>query len=197
MKTVKFLLPILALTLWTLTSCGDTNKPKDSEKVADQANEPKTETNTSQEDAESVVNIVSANYFEIAAGEQAKTMGTAAAVKEFADMMVKDHTMMNDETKALAAKKNFTVPSMMGNDYMSKIDDMKKWVKGKEYDMKFADNMVEGHQKVLDELEKRARDTKDPEVKAWAEKGAAAVRMHIDKARALDTQMEEMYKNKK
>jgi len=46
-----------------------------------------------------------AGIAEVVAGEDAQMKGSSAAVKEFAAMMVKDHTAANSKLSAIAAKK--------------------------------------------------------------------------------------------
>ncbi len=195
MKTSKNFFLFLSVVLWMLASCNNApQKPKDSEKMADKANEAKTETNRSEEDAQVLVNAVSSDLFEIAAAEQASTMATNAQVKEFASHMIQEHNAMVGETRSLAARKGFTVPSVMSNDYMDDINDMKSWKRGKEFDTKYMKGQVDQHQKILDDIEKRMASTADSDVKAWAEKAAAAVRKHLQMANSINTQLEVAYK---
>ncbi len=48
---------------------------------------------------------------EVEAGNLARQKSNNAKVKDFAAMMVKDHTAANDTLKSLAASKNITLPS--------------------------------------------------------------------------------------
>ena len=194
MKHISFLCLMLAFAAWTLPSCNTDNKPKDSEKVADKANDAKTETKRSEEDANVLVNVASSDMFEIAAAEMATTMATQASVKEFAQMMRNEHPKMMEETRMLAAKKAYTLPSTMANEYMTDIEGMRKWTKGKEFDTKYMKAQVDQHQKILDDVEKRMAASADMDVKAWAQKASSAVRMHLDKAKMISDQLDKMYK---
>ena len=193
MKHLPFLSLLLALAVWTLPACNN-DKPKDSEKMADKANDAKIETKRSEEDAALLVTAASTDMYEMAAAEVAATMGTQASVKEFANMMKTEHMNMSGETKSLAGMKSFTLPTTMSNDYMSNIEDMKKWTKGKEFDTKYIKSQVDTHQKVLDDIEKRMAATEDTDIKAWTQKASSAVRMHLDKAKMIQTDLEKMYK---
>lgn len=193
MKYIKFFSLLLALATFTMTACTN-DKPKDSEKAADKVNDAKTETNKSEEDAEMLVNAVSSDMYEVGAAEMAATMATQASVKEFASMMMTMHKTMMEETKMLAAKKAYTVPSMMANDYMDDMEDMKKWAKGKEFDTKYINAQIDQHQKMLDGIEKRMAATVDNDVKMWAQKASSGVRMHLDKAKMIDEALDKMYK---
>lgn len=193
MKYIKFFSLLFALAVFTMTACTN-DKPKDSEKVADKMNEAKTETNRSEEDAQLMVSAVSSDYFEVEAAKVAASMGTQSSVKEFATMMQNMHPTMMEETKALAAKKGYTVPAMMGNEYLDEVADMAKWTKGKEFDTKYIKGQIDQHQKMLDDIEKRMAGTVDSDVKAWTQKASSAVRMHLDKANAIKEQLDVTYK---
>lgn len=193
MKHVKFLSLLLAIAVCTLPAC-NTDKPKDSEKMADKANDAKTETNRSEEDAELLVNAVSSDMYEVSSAEVAASMATQASVKEFATMMMTMHRTMMDETKMLASKKAYTVPTTMANDYMTQVEDMKKWTKGKEFDTKYMKGQVDQHQDMLDNIEKRMAATADSDIKAWAQKASSGVRMHLDKAKTISDQLNTVYK---
>ena len=193
MNRIKFLSLLLALAGFTMTSCTN-DKPKDSEKIADKANEAKTETNRSEEDAALMVSAVSSDYFEVEAAKVAASMGTQASVKDFATMMQNMHPTMMEKTKALAAKKGYTVPAMMGNDYLDDVADMAKWTKGKEFDTKYIKGQVDQHRKMLDDIEKRMAATVDSDVKMWAQEASSAVRMHLDKAKMIKDELDTTYK---
>lgn len=166
----------------------------DAKKMADKANDAKTETRASEMDADALVKAVNINYYKIAAAEYAATQATQPQVREFANMMRTQHMAMNDKTKSLAASKSFTAPAAMSNDYMNDIENMRKWEKGKEFDTKFINEMVDAHQEALDMLEKCQRESNDADVKAWATESASGVRNHLDMARRLDDQLSNMYK---
>src|SRR5690242_4837710 len=62
---------------------------------------------------------------EIEFGKLASTKAANADVKKFAQMMVTDHTKAANELKALAAKKNVTLPTDMDSSHKSELDSLK------------------------------------------------------------------------
>jgi len=193
MKTSKNLFLFLSVVFLALVGCNNA-QPKDSEKAADKANEAKTETNRSEDDAQVLVSGASNDIFEIAAAEHAVTMATNPQVRDFATRMIPVHKTMLGETRSLAARKGYTIPSVMGNDYMDDIEDMKTWKKGKEYDTKYMEGQVDQYQMMLDQIEKRMANTKDSDIKMWAESAAGGVRSHLEMAKSISTQLEVAYK---
>lgn len=192
MKTIKMLFFVAVAGLIALPACNDA--PKDPAKRADEANEDKTETRKSENDAETLVDAATSDMMEIQSSQIAVTMGTQQSVKDFANMMIQEHQNMSTETKALAAKKGFTLPTALNADKMEDLEDMKKWAKGKEFDNKYIEEQVDMHQNVLDKLEKCMAATQDSDIKTWTEKAVGHVRMHLEKAKMINDQIDAIYK---
>ncbi len=122
---------------------------------------------------------------EIEAARLAQSKARSADVKTFASTMVTDHTRVADELKALAATKKVKLPegpSMKQKAELKLIDagDNDK------FDERYARNFgVKAHEDTIKLFEEAARDAKDPEVKAWAQKTLPGLKHHLEMARAL------------
>jgi putative membrane protein len=102
-----------------------------------------------------------------------------AQAKEFAQMMVSDHTGANRELMALAAKKGVTLPA--------KQPDTKKWDKKKEkgYDEDYMEKMVKDHDDAVDLFTKASKNSDDADVKAFAAKTLPTLQAHHAKAKSI------------
>jgi putative membrane protein len=116
---------------------------------------------------------------EVALGKLASEKATNAQVKEFAQMMITDHTKVNDELTAIAKTKNITLPATVDEEHQKKMDDLSK-KSGADFDKAYVNAMVDGHKKVLDMMKDEAKNGKDADLKAFAEKTAPAVQTHLD-----------------
>ena len=67
---------------------------------------------------------------------------------------------------------------------MDAIDDLKK-ADPKDFDKKFMDAQVDGHQAALDLMARYAQDGTVPQIKDFAAKTGPAVQTHLDKAKAI------------
>jgi putative membrane protein len=105
-------------------------------------------------------------------------------VKNFAQMMVTDHTAANDELKKLAASKNITLPTTMGEDEQDKIDKLNKKT-GKDFDQDYMDMMVKDHKNDIDKFEKAGNNLDDPDLKNFAMKALPTLQKHLDSAKAI------------
>jgi putative membrane protein len=187
MKTVKLL--IFSLTVAALAACNNDTKKNPAE-AAQEVNEERTDTNKSEEDAETLVEAATSDMMEIQSSQKAATMATSAAVKEFAAMMIEEHTKMSNETKELAAKKGYVLPTSLSQDKMDKLADMDKWDK-KDWDEKYMEMQIDMHETSLREIKNRHDRSNDADIKAWAVKAMSHVQMHLDRAKQLEDNVDD------
>ena len=116
------------------------------------------------------------------------TLGTQKAeradVKEFATMLVTDHTKANEELAMLAKSKGVETSQVISSDAASKFKDLEK-ESGKAFDDAFLAHMEKDHKKDIDAFEDAEKNCKDGEVKAWASKTLPTLRAHLEKVKAL------------
>jgi len=184
MKKLSFAI-VIAFAAYALQGCGG---HKDAKENADSLNKTKdTTTNVAAtggiavtaEDAKFATDAANGGLAEVALGKLAQTKATNPQVKNFADMMVTDHSKANDELAAIAKAKNITLPAAPDADHQKKLDDLSK-LSGKDFDKAYVDAMVDGHKKTLDLMNMAAKDCKDSELKAFATKTAPVVQTHLD-----------------
>lgn len=136
------------------------------------------------EDTGFVDDASAAGVGEIQAGQLAQQKkGVAKDVKEFADMMVKDHTTANNQLKAIAQSKRMEVsadPSVM-----DKIKTMILDLRSKSFDQAYANNQVKAHEAAITLFQKEAREGKDADLKAFASATLPTLETHLAGAKAL------------
>lgn len=171
---------VAALTVF-LTACGDSRK--DSTDVAEDQNE-QAFGDEADDDADFAVEAADGGLMEVELGTLALTKASSADVKQFAQMMVDQHTVANNELKALAQQKNITLPTVMGNENRRKYDRLSEKT-GTDFDKGYMDLMIEDHKDDIDEFEDQAEDGRDPELKAWASSKVATLRHHLQEAERI------------
>ena len=180
---------MIALTLW-LGACN--NAADNATEKADSANDAKTDstdnkisaTSTDEATADFMVKAANGGMMEIELGKSAQQKARSKEVKDFAEMMVRDHTTAGNELKALARQKNVTLPDTVSGKHRDHIIDINK-KSANDFDRAYMDQMVDGHQDMLDMYKDVAENCKDPEVKAWAAKILPTVQTHLDTAKAI------------
>jgi putative membrane protein len=120
-----------------------------------------------------MMNAAKGGMMEVEMGKIAAQSAQSADVKKFGNRMVNDHSKANGELMALAKEEGVT---------LSGAKSPGKWKSDKDY----MDMMVKDHQADLAEFQKEAQSGTDPDVKAFAAKGAKMVSAHLKMAQ--DTQ---------
>lgn len=124
-------------------------------------------------------------HAEVKSSELAGAKASSAKVKEFAKQMVEDHTKAGNELSTLAAAKGVEVPAEPSLTQQAKIK-LLGMSEGEKFDAKYADQFgVKAHEDTVKLFEKGAKEAKDEEVKAWAEKTLPSLRQHLEHAKEL------------
>jgi putative membrane protein len=141
-------------------------------------------------DSQIVQIIETTNDGEIAAARMEKNHGKSDDVKEFAKMMIDQHTQNNKDLKGLEKKLKMHGEKTAWSDKMheeakadgNRMDKMK----GKDLDRAYVDKQVEMHQHVLDKLDNvLIPQAKNDDLKALLQNTRTAVSTHLDHAKAL------------
>lgn len=123
-------------------------------------------------------NAAEAGMSEVEAGQTAQSKATSPAVKEFAAMMVKDHTAANNKLKKIAMAKGVklpTEPGMMQKAMMKKTD-MKS---GESFDKDYIQGQIKAHEDTVALLQKEIDSGEDAEAKAFATETLPKVKQHL------------------
>ena len=132
-----------------------------------------------------------ANASEIDEAKLAEKKATNPAVKAFARQLATDHAAMLKDGQALATKLNATADTTTGaahdllNDAHGELKDLTDKAAGADWDAKFIDGEIDGHQKVLDKLQDAAKNTTNADLRAALEKATGKVQQHLTKAQDI------------
>ena len=126
-------------------------------------------------------------HAEVELGKLAQQNGSSAAVKQFGQRMIDDHTKAGKELEAIATKLGVTPPKQPGSKQQS---DIKKFSKltGEKFDREYAEHMVKDHEKAVSLFEKQAKSGDSEELKAFASKTLPTLQEHLKMARGLTLQ---------
>ncbi len=105
--------------------------------------------------------------------------GKAASehVKRLAPLIERDHLANNKELKALTDAKSVIVPTTLDAEHQQLFDRLDK-LEGASFDSAYVAAMVDGHKKMITLFE-QASVSKDPQIKAYAEKSLPTLREHL------------------
>ncbi|MFD0752165.1 DUF4142 domain-containing protein [Mucilaginibacter calamicampi] len=191
MKKLKVIL-MIALSTLALQACN--SGEKDSTETADSLNMEK-DTSVAgpgiavvEDDAKFVVDAGNGGMTEVELSKLAQQKATNAKAKEYADMMVMDHSKANEELKALAKAKNVTLPDSLNADSKKAWADLNAKT-GKDFDKAYVSTMVSEHKKTVAMFESASKDLKDAELKAFVDKTLPTLKGHLDKITAINDGM--------
>jgi putative membrane protein len=191
-KKINMKKVIVGLSVITMIISACNNGPKDSVEKADSSNKanidsPATKKDIVQTDQESSTFLVKAangGMAEVQLGQLAQEKGINQKVKDFAGMMVHDHSAVNDQVRTLAGQRNVTLPDSVSDDNKKAMNDLAK-KNGKDFDKAYINAMVKGHQEVLDMFKSAGDKVNDTEVKTFINNTIPKVQMHLDAAKDI------------
>lgn len=120
------------------------------------------------------------DMFELESSKLAQEKATAAPVKEFAAMMIKDHTTSTANLKAAAAKADpaITPKPAMNAEQTANLEALRA-ASGAEFDTLYKQQQVMAHQKALAALQGYANGGDVPSLKTFASETAPIVEGHL------------------
>lgn len=143
----------------------------------------------SKADTQRFRDLARASLAEIEAGKLARERAGMHAVKDFAKDMVEDHGRMLDQQRSLAKKEKVTLPREPGKAQQDAMKKLRDQARGPEFDRAFMAQMVKDHQAALRLARDTAKNAKDPQLKAAAEKAVPEIRKHLQVAQQLHAQL--------
>lgn len=135
-------------------------------------------------DAQFVARAAVSGLAEVQLGRLAQTKAASAEVKQFAQMMVADHTAANDELKRIAMAKTMNVPAAPDAMHKATIDRLAA-LSGAAFDREYMAAMVKDHNAAVALFESEANGGTDAELKAFAGKTLPKLRQHQSAASEL------------
>jgi putative membrane protein len=174
---------LLCAATFCLFSCGNGSE-KDSKEVAKEENNQKFDSTNIEGDTKFAVALADGGLFEVEAAKLAANNASAANVKDFAKMMVTDHSGAGAELKDLAAKKNISLPAALSESKQKKYNDLAA-KKGTDFDKAYIDCMVDEHQDAVDALQKEAEKGNDAELRSWAAGKLATIQHHLEVIKSI------------
>jgi putative membrane protein len=129
-------------------------------------------------DSEFMTKAASGGLLEVQLGQQVAQKATTPDAKQFAQQMVTDHTKANAELKALAAQKNMTLPTTLGEDQQKVYDEVLA-EKGADLDKKYVSAMLTDHQEDIKQYQEAVTKSSDADIKTYAQKQLPVLQMHL------------------
>lgn len=138
-----------------------------------------------QGDRRFIENAAEGGMFQVQAGKLAAARAQDAQVKDYANMLVDQHTKANEDLMKVASAKGVEMPAAPSRAQRNELDKLGK-LRGAEFDRDFVRDVgIRDHQKDIKAYEKAQKDVKDPELKAWVDQTLPTLKTHLAAAEKL------------
>lgn len=119
-------------------------------------------------------------------GQLAQTAASSQAVKDYAQMLVTDHTKDFNQLYEIAYHANLTRPDAIDAEHNKTMIDPFQKLNGAAFDHRYVQEMVAGHTKAIATYKKEAADAQNPALKSYAEQDLPVLEKHLDGAKDLE-----------
>jgi putative membrane protein len=168
MKKINNIIVVLLVVLVTVSSC----------KKDDEVNV--------MTDAQFMQFAAVSGLFEIQSSELATQKGSTQQLIDFANHMITDHMMQDQELKSLAAQKNITLPATLTPEKQAIVTKL-NGLGGAAFEKEYMNEQIKSHEETVKNFEMASTSARDADVKTFASKYLPALRMHLDHARSVKT----------
>jgi putative membrane protein len=127
--------------------------------------------------------------FEVESSKLADTAVQDGSVKDFAHMMVTDHTAANTKLEKIADEQKLSVPLALDAEHQAVLDNLNS-AKGKSFDQAYVQAQRDAHDEAVSFFEGYAKNGDNASLKAFASETLPTLKMHQDKIQhiAMDAQ---------
>lgn len=144
----------------------------------------------SNHDTEFLQQAAESGRLEIEASKLAHQYSGSPQVREFAEMMITEHTEVDRELNALAANKNVSLPTKLPDDKQRNIAEW-QGVEANELNSRYIKEIaIDAHEEAIDRFKKAAKDASDPDVKKFAEKTLPSLQHHLARGKLLQQELD-------
>ena len=174
MKKICFV--ILALTIVGFASCSNEDSNDEGAK-APTVHKPMV---IIDPEARAFVNkAASAALYEIDLDRLAVKKGQDKRVKNFGNIMAKEHTKAMVKLTEIAEAKKIPMPTAVTADEQQHIDQLLE-NNGRAFDKAYMDEMAENHEQAIQLFTQASRNLMDPELRGFAGKNIGNLKRHLD-----------------
>jgi putative membrane protein len=188
------------LAIATLGACKKTGDGDDSRaEAASDASKGNPGTVTGEaigglDDANIFYMLDAANMADSVKGALASTKGTSAEIRDFANMMVRDHHTLRQQGQDLARRLAIQPTPPAGDSLPAKFENavskLSAAAKGRDFDKAYIDHEVAAHREVLAMAVSAMSATRNSEIKNLIQKAAPVIQAHLDKAESIQKNLQ-------
>jgi putative membrane protein len=127
-----------------------------------------------------------ANIAEVKLGQLAAERAQNLQVRQYGDMLRKDHTKSLEKASSLASEIGIPASSELTDQQRKQFESLQK-LSGEEFDTTFLSQMVREHQTDIAKFSAQAQSGSDPEVMAFAKETLPTLQAHLQRAQSIQS----------
>jgi len=119
-------------------------------------------------------------------GQLAQDASSSQKVKDYAQMLVTDHTNDFSQLHVAAAQAGLSVPDAIDTAHDKSMIDPFQKLKGAAFDHRYVREMIIGHTEAIAVYKKEAEDAQNPAIRSYAEQALPVLEKHLAGAKDLE-----------
>ena len=124
------------------------------------------------------------NYMEVLLGRLALQRSQNPEVKSYAERIVREHNMFQDEWLKMAQQNGIPLKPGMGKNHRAKLNRLEK-LSGNNFDREFMNTMIDTHKDYANSMEKQSRTAHSAAVRDIAERTLPTLREEFQEAKRI------------
>lgn len=117
-------------------------------------------------------------------GQYAASHAAGQGVKDYAQMLVTDHTNDYTQLTSAAQKASLNVPKGLDATHEKMIAPLEK-MEGAAFDRRYVQEMISGHEHAIAVYQKEAESAQNPDIKSYASQALPVLQKHLSGANDL------------
>jgi putative membrane protein len=125
------------------------------------------------------------NLAEVRAAEIALRRNLTAQEQAYAQELVRQHTQAYQELASMAKQKGILISEILPSDMQDELTELAAY-RDPEFNERFLEERIACHRQALRYLEDVSEDSKDADLRRYADNGLISVRQHLETAQDLE-----------
>jgi putative membrane protein len=135
-----------------------------------------------------LADVIRGSVAEAKLGQLAAERGQSQQVREYGDMLRKDHTKSLEKASGLANEIGVPASSELTDRQRKQFESLQS-LSGEEFDTTFLSQMVRDHQTDIAKFSAQAQNGSDPEVMAFAKDTLPTLQAHLKQAQSIQSDL--------
>jgi putative membrane protein len=135
-----------------------------------------------------LADAIRGNVAEVKLGQLAAERAQSQKVREYGEMLRKDHTQTLQRASSLAHQIGVPAASEISDRAQKQFESLQK-LSGDEFDTTFLSQMVRDHQEDIAKFSAQAQNGSDPEVMAFAKETLPTLQSHLQHAQSIQSEL--------